>query len=104
MKGNFVRKPDGIGDLIKARGMGRPEPIIVIATVNLEPADFEHFANNLLEDYNFIEEHTGKCGVDREGNAHCILIGTSDRQEKIAVESEGYNYARYAALIIEEEK
>ena len=104
MKGNFVRKPDGIGDLIKARGTWTPEPIVVIARVDLEPADFEHFANNLLEDYNFIAEHTRNSGVDKEGNVHCILVGTKDRPEKIAVDPEGYNYARYAALIIEEEK
>ena len=103
MKGNFVRKPDGIGDLIKARGMRRPEPIVEIARVNLEPADFEYFVDNLLEDYSFIAEHTGNSGVDKEGNVHCIIVSTKDRPEKIAVDPEGYNYARYAALIIEEE-
>lgn len=102
MEGNFVRKPADIGDLRRARYTGKMTPIKVIATVNLETADFEHFANNLLEDYNFIEEHTGESGTDREGNEYCIIVGTTDRSEKIAVNPEGYNYARYAALIIEE--
>ena len=104
MRGKFVRKPVNIEELRRVSGAERPDPIIVIATVKLEPAEFEHFANHLLDDYDFIEEHTEKCGFDEGGNAYyCILVETSDRPEKIAVETEGYSYARYAALITEEE-
>ena len=102
MEGYFVRKPADIDDLRKARITGSAAPIKVIARLNMEPADFDYFAENLLEDYNFIEEHTGNSGTDREGNEYCIIVGTNNRKEKIAVNPEGYNYARYAALIIEE--
>lgn len=103
MKGYFVRKPGNIEDLRKARETGKTAPIKVIATVDLEPAEFEHFANHLLRDYDFIEEHTEKSGMDKEGNEYCILVGTRGCPEKIAVNPEGYSYARYAALITEEE-
>lgn len=100
MKGIFARKPADIGDLRKARETGQKKTIKIHARVDLDPADFEYFANNLLEDYNFIEENEFGTGVDEEGNVFCILVSTKDRPEKIAVNPEGYNYARYAALIL----
>ena len=76
MKGYFARKPITLEDLKNAKRHGDEAEIQVIAEVTLTKAEFENFAENLYEDYDFIAKHTA-----------------------IAVESDGYDFARYAALV-----
>ena len=102
MKGYFTRNPVDIKDLERVKGRCTVTPIKAIATVELEAEEYDHFKRNLLEDYDFIEEHTENSGIDKDGNALCILVRAKGQKETIAVEPEGYSYARYAAIVIED--
>ena len=53
-----------------------------------------------MEDYGFISQHTQKTGV-KDGQFLCILVRKAGtKHTAIAVESDGYDYARYAALVL----
>ena len=52
-----------------------------------------------MEYYGFISQHTQKTGV-KDGQFLCILVRkVGTKHTAIAVESDGYDYARYAALV-----
>ena len=99
MKGYFARKPITLEDLKNAKRHGEEAEIQVIAEVTLTKAEFENFAENLYEDYDFIAQHTQDTGVVN-GTFRCILVRKAGtKHTAIAVESDGYDFARYAALV-----
>lgn len=99
MKGYFARKPINMEDLEKAKEWGSAVPIRVVAEVTLGKAEYSHFKENLFEDYSFIKEHTEKTGVEN-GEFRSILIRKAGvKHTAIAVQSDGYDFARYAALV-----
>ena len=67
--------------------------------VELPKKQFDHFLNHLLDDYDFIKENIPLMFVDDNDVWHTILVTTKEIDYGILVESEGYNYARYAAYI-----
>ena len=74
-------------------------PCVVEKTVEL-PADlFEHFSENLLNDYDFILENIDCMYQDKDGVNHCLLVLGEDQDDGILVESEGSAYARYSAFV-----
>ena len=100
MKGYFARKPITLEDLKNAKRHGEEAEIQVIAEVTLTKAEFENFAGNLYEDYDFIAKHTQDTGVV-DGTFRCILVRKAGtKHTAIAVESDGYDFARYAALVM----
>ena len=99
MKCYFARKPITLEDLKNAKRHGEEAEIQVIAEVTLTKAEFENFAENLYEDYDFIAKHTQDTGVVN-GTFRCILVRKAGtKHTAIAVESDGYDFARYAALV-----
>ena len=99
MKGYFARKPITIEDLKSAKRHGEEAEIQVIAEVTLTKNEFDTFAENLYEDYDFIAKHTQDTGVVN-GTFRCILVRKAGtKHTAIAVESDGYDFARYAALV-----
>lgn len=74
-------------------------PCVVEKTVEL-PADwFDHFSQNLLNDYDFILENTDCMYQDQNGVSHCLLVLGKGLDDGILVESEGSSYARYSAFV-----
>lgn len=98
MKASFFRKPVSIRNLRSEYGTERSYKII--AEVVLPEIEFKNFSNNLLADYGFINEHTDSTGMTAQGELLCILVKNENNTCAIAVDSEGYDYARYAALVI----
>ncbi len=99
MKGYFARKPETMEDLERARGWGDAQEIQVVAEVTLSKKEYDKFQENLMEDYEFISQHTRKTGV-KDGQFLCILIRKAGtKHTAIAVQSDGYDYARYAARV-----
>lgn len=93
MKARFIRKAASYREI-------KPMDTFVIeGTVYLEPEEFYHFKNNLLEDYDFIRANCRKMYRDTNGVWHCILVTTEEADHGILVEAEGYSYARYSAYI-----
>ena len=98
LKGCFAFKPSTVNDLRIAQAKEEKKPIWVVATEWLEEDEFESFLQNLLMDHPFILRHTSELCY-RDGTMHCLLVRCEGRREAVAVEPEGYGYARYAALV-----
>ena len=102
MTGFFSRKAKTREELLRneARRYGDEKRIKVIGEKLLTHETYEYFSQNLNENYNFIEAITNECGEEQDGTARCYLFRDETRNdEAIAVNAEGYNYARYTALI-----
>ena len=66
--------------------------------VCLSDSEFKYFSNHLLCDHEFLDIYKDKMGHD-ETSCHCILVLGESSDDGILVNSEGYSYARYAALM-----
>ncbi len=96
----FVRKPARLDDLIAWDKVAKQRSQFAIEkTIELEQAEFEHFANDLFADQDFIKENVELMQVDKNGIKHCILVRARGETAGILVESEGYEYSRYAAYL-----
>ena len=102
MKANFVRKASTISELKDAACKGGRSEYVIEAVVELEQAEYEHFANNLLDDFEFIGKHITTMFQDSNNVWHCLFVKAVGAKEGILVESEGYDYARYAAYFADE--
>lgn len=67
--------------------------------IEVPETEYRQFRNNLLRDIDFIRENTDLMYVDKSGINHCLLVIDADSSEGVLIESEGYDYARYASLI-----
>ena len=100
MTGSFARKPESIADLELAKRTTRPERIRAVAEVSLTAQEWNALLNNMYVNRAYIAEHTEKTGCE-DGIMLCIIVSTPDDERKIAIEAEGYDYPRYAALVVE---
>lgn len=99
MKVMFTRKAVDIEELIRRPYSVRDAINFVIEkTVVLPSPEFLLFTRSLLKDHPFIEENIDLMYRDIKGNYHCILVKEKGSTSGILVESEGYSYARYAAI------
>ena len=72
------------------------QPYTVIREVILDDEDFKKFSSDFLENQPWILPEDG--GVNRAGEIRCIRVINSCTGEKVLVNSEGYDYARYTGL------
>ena len=99
MRGYFARKPMNTEDLEQAKKRSEAQEIQMVAEVILSKKDYDSFKENLAEDYDFISQHTQETGV-MDGRFRCILVRKAGtKHTAIAVQSDGYDFARYAALV-----
>jgi hypothetical protein len=101
-KAVFLRKPVDVAEL-KSRATKPSEgsQFVIEEIVELTQAEYDNCANNLLDDYPFIEQNLHAMYVDTNGVYHCIYIKAEGAKEGILCESEGYNFCRYASYYAE---
>jgi len=96
----FRRKAVDISELKTRSDLTRyGNQYVIEKVVELEQAEYDEFANNLLDDRDFIEENKDLMFVDTNDVWHCILVKAKGATDGILVESEGYEYARYTAYL-----
>ena len=100
MRGYFVRKPESVKPLIDAIGKGTAAPIIPVADVTLDDAAWKSLLSDMLSDRDYITQFSYLTGADEE-DLFCIIVSNDHDPRKIAIDAEGFDYPRYAALIIE---
>lgn len=99
MKVMFTRKAVDVPELVRRPYSDRDASNFVIEkAVELPRPEFLAFTRSLLKDYPFIEENIDLMYRDIKGLYHCILVKEKGSTSGILVESEGYSYARYAAI------
>lgn len=83
----FERKPDCLGTT----------PCQIEKVVEVPAEEYKAFSEHLYRDQTFIEENIDLMYYDGEGIRHCLLVLGEGAGDGILVESEGAEYARYAA-------
>jgi hypothetical protein len=104
MKALFGRKVldlDELKDLtLRAVKEGhKGQPYIIIREVFLANEYFMDFAGDFLKDQFWIRSEDG--GININGEVRCVRVNNMDTDEKVLVNSEGYDYPRYTALEID---
>lgn len=70
-------------------------------SVMISGTEFEELLRAPLRDQAFIIANKDLMYQDGDGTYHCLLVTGEGRPDGLLVESEGYNYARYAAYVPE---
>jgi len=92
-KAHFFHKPTA-GDLDEGEDFGNldeGEDFEIIKTIELSPQQYQNFLANPSEDQPFIKKYASQMG-----NGKSIFVTSEGQKDGIVVNSEGYNYARYA--------
>ena len=71
----------------------------ICAVEFLENNEWQHFTNNLLDDYDFIDRHSQRLCVGSDEVVNALLVLNKDGEDGILVNSEGSAYARYSAYL-----
>jgi hypothetical protein len=101
-KAVFLRKAVDVTDL-KSRATKPSEgsQFVIEEIVELTQAEYDNFANNLLDDYSFIEQNLHAMYIDTNGVYHCLYIKAEGAKEGVLCESEGHSYCRYGSYYTE---
>ena len=75
------------------------EKFTVIKEIELTQSGFKSFCKGFLRDNDIIDAYREKMRCDDELGRICLFIYCKEQDEGVLVESEGYAYARYTALI-----
>ena len=73
-----------------------PSECEIEKVIHLSDSDFARFQQTLLDNYDFLREHADMMRVE-DGVTHCLLVVGESFEDGILVNSEGSDYARYAA-------
>ena len=73
-----------------------PSECEIEKVIHLSDSDFARFQQTLLDNYDFLHENADLMRVEN-GITHCLLVVGESFEDGILVNSEGSDYARYAA-------
>ena len=97
---NFSTKPPTVRTLRKDEGKGDPVPFRVVKVIQLTMREFERFMFHLLDDAPYIAANSALTGKDPDtGEIRCLLVISRAGYNGILVNSEGHDYAKYAAYV-----
>ena len=94
---HFHWKPVRVEDLDCVE-QAKPCRVEVARMIELNQAQFQHFSAHMLHDMPFIAANRDLMR-EAAGVQCCLLVYDRDRSDGILVQSEGYDYARYAAYV-----
>ena len=96
----FFRKPIHVRDLQDDTPIIKAAPFQVTKVEELTRQQFQYFCEHLLDDALFLTRDRDLMGYDTHTGAfRCVFVTCPERPDGILVDSEGYDYARYAAHI-----
>jgi len=67
--------------------------------IQLTDVQFLYFKMDLLHEYPFIKENAEFMFTDGDRVRHCLLVMGETERDGVLVDNEGYDYARYTALV-----
>ena len=74
-------------------------PCVVEKVEAVSHAEFENLRKNMLKDNDLIASNKGNMWFGTDDRYHCLLVYDKEQGDGLLVESEGYDYARYAQYI-----
>lgn len=96
----FCRKPRSLGDLQEEQRR-KPVRVRVEKIIQLSQEQYQHFLDHIWEDMPFLAANKALTNYDVQGVNHCLLITTQNIRSGILVDCQGYNFARYAAELLD---
>ena len=76
----------------------RESDVVIEKIVVLNSDEFNFFCANFMSDQEYITKNVDLMYLC-DGKWHCILVKSCDSEIGVLVESEGYDYARYTAVV-----
>jgi hypothetical protein len=76
-----------------------PRSCVIEKVVQLAEWEFDAFSADMLKHWDFIRDNREHMFSELRGVAHCLLVTGDGHKDGVLVNSEGYNYARYACHI-----
>ena len=100
MKATIVRKASNVNDwhAIVRNYASEPNYFVIEKTINVSDDEFRSLCNDFFEARSYITENIDEM-YEQNGVWHCILVKSDNSTIGILIESEGYDYARYTAVI-----
>lgn len=96
----FCRKPRCLEDLQAERCRG-PVRVQVAKIIHLSYEQYQHFLGHIWEDMPFLSANKALTDCDAQGVNHCLLVTAQSVRGGILVDCQGYDYARYAAEVLD---
>jgi hypothetical protein len=72
---------------------------VIEKIAELPEEEYRSYRSNLIRDAGFIAENKDLMYADGNGIQHCLLVLGQNCSEGVLIQSEGYDYARYASLL-----
>ena len=96
----FMRKACNLKELkhLTAKYPHQTAHFIITKYIELNDDEFKDFCNDFFEDRKFIVENEIHMHFG-DDKYYCLLIYNKNSNDGILVESEGYSYARYTAVV-----
>ena len=79
----------------------KPIRVEVVKVIELTQEQYRHFSSHLLEDMPFIAANRGLSRRNHNDVPRCLLVTTRDIKGGLLVDCQGYDYARYAAEVLD---
>jgi len=95
----FVRKPADLQEVLEAPSWNStlPEPVIISEARELTTAEYDNFANTLLQDCDWL---AGKGGFPDQTMRHVIAV-LAENRKTLYVDPSGSAYGRYVGIAVE---
>ena len=94
----FTRKPVDLQEVLAATPYDeRPEPVVISETRELTTAEYDVFANTLLQDRDWL---AGKGGYPDHTTRHVVEVKAENRKT-LYVDPSGSAYGRYVGIAVE---
>ena len=100
MKAKLVRKAASAVDwsiIVKERDIAE-SLVIIEKRITINDEEYESLRQNFFEDRQYITENSDIMYF-KDNEYHCILVTAEGEDSGIIIESEGCDYARYAAVV-----
>lgn len=93
-RARFTRKPCSIDEVLhNSNPSAPPEPVEIELRKDLTEAEYDAFANTLLEDRDWLAGHGGH----RNGHRCAVAVGAPNRRT-LLVDPSGSSYGRYVGI------
>lgn len=107
MKARMIRKVANVKDWYEAvdeykyvHGKEMPKSEIIIEKrIKLPRAEFDRIANNLLDDCKWVQDNKDLMRIDENGVWHVIALESKGVGYRLLINSEGFSYPRYTAIV-----
>ena len=99
---SFYRKASSVRELVGKAPFPEKARFQITKVIELPKEQYRRYRNELWRDVSFISRNGSNMRFDEKSETFlCLFVTCQDANTGLLVESEGFNYARYAAFIPE---